>query len=75
MNALIQSKSAIEETSSKLNGGSFYVDTTGSSLVRLKDSSFVNSKSDSQGGFLYAKGGNAKLLMELGAKLTSIAAR
>ena len=49
--------------------------TSGDTLLKLTDMSVTNSKTDTSGGFLYAKGTSAKLLMESAAKLTAIGAR
>ena len=49
--------------------------TSGNSLLRLTDASVTNSKTDTSGGFIYAKGTSVKLLMDFAAKLTAIGAK
>jgi hypothetical protein len=74
--ANILGKSDISQTSAKTNGGAFYIEaTSGISLLKLTDISVTNSKTETSGGFLYAKGTTAKLLMETNAKLTAIGAK
>ncbi|TNV88247.1 hypothetical protein FGO68_gene13755 [Halteria grandinella] len=75
--AWMNTKSEISQLYSKSGGGSFYLESgsTGTSTLTLTASTVTNTKTDTVGGLVWAKGGTALVNIEVQSVVTACTAK